>query len=179
MELDLRWTWPGLNDTYLSKPEDYICHLLGHEGEGSLLSYLKVGAFQNGECVRGNHVLDARQRKGWADGLAARTEEESQDFCFLCVEVRKCAARALSSACLIMARCATELTVEGERHINEIIDAVYRYVLCSGLALVGLGVLKLAANQVLRPDWARGRAAVDLGRATPERCQRIPFYARF
>ncbi|KAG2394999.1 Nardilysin-like protein [Vigna angularis] len=39
--LDLSWTLPCLHQEYLKKPEDYLAHLLGHEGRGSLLSFLK------------------------------------------------------------------------------------------------------------------------------------------
>ncbi|KAL9320134.1 hypothetical protein ACSQ67_011973 [Phaseolus vulgaris] len=40
--LDLSWTLPCLHQQYLKKPEDYLAHLLGHEGRGSLLSFLKT-----------------------------------------------------------------------------------------------------------------------------------------
>ncbi|KAK2386573.1 Insulinase (Peptidase family M16) family protein [Trifolium repens] len=49
--LDLSWTLPCLHQEYLKKPEDYLAHLLGHEGRGSLLSFLKA--------------------KGWATSLSA------------------------------------------------------------------------------------------------------------
>ncbi|KEH34462.1 insulin-degrading enzyme [Medicago truncatula] len=49
--LDLSWTLPSLHQEYLKKPEDYLAHLLGHEGRGSLLSFLKA--------------------KGWASSLSA------------------------------------------------------------------------------------------------------------
>ncbi|XP_030963559.1 nardilysin-like [Quercus lobata] len=39
--LDLTWTLPCLHQDYLKKPEDYLAHLLGHEGRGSLHSILK------------------------------------------------------------------------------------------------------------------------------------------
>lgn len=44
----------------LDKPNQYVGHLLGHEGPGSLLSYLK--------------------RKGWANSVASANEEELPDF---------------------------------------------------------------------------------------------------
>ncbi|KAJ6693420.1 hypothetical protein OIU85_004212 [Salix viminalis] len=40
--LDLTWTLPCLHQDYLKKSEDYLAHLLGHEGKGSLHSFLKV-----------------------------------------------------------------------------------------------------------------------------------------
>ncbi|KAJ4719217.1 Insulin-degrading enzyme [Melia azedarach] len=39
--LDLTWTLPCLHQEYLKKSEDYLAHLLGHEGRGSLHSFLK------------------------------------------------------------------------------------------------------------------------------------------
>ncbi|CAH8339714.1 unnamed protein product [Eruca vesicaria subsp. sativa] len=40
--LNLTWTLPPLRHAYMKKPEDYLSHLLGHEGRGSLHSFLKV-----------------------------------------------------------------------------------------------------------------------------------------
>ncbi|KAK8509942.1 hypothetical protein V6N13_118488 [Hibiscus sabdariffa] len=40
--LDLRWALPCLLQEYLKKPEDYLAHLLGHEGRGSLHYFLKA-----------------------------------------------------------------------------------------------------------------------------------------
>nr|XP_043636150.1 nardilysin-like isoform X2 [Erigeron canadensis] len=39
--LDLSWTLPCLQKDYLKKAEDYLAHLIGHEGRGSLLFFLK------------------------------------------------------------------------------------------------------------------------------------------
>ncbi|KAG0447605.1 hypothetical protein HPP92_028242 [Vanilla planifolia] len=54
--LELSWTLPCLHKEYLKKPEDYVAHLLGHEGRGSLLFYLKAN--------------------GWAMSLSAGVGEE-------------------------------------------------------------------------------------------------------
>ncbi|XP_010522008.1 PREDICTED: nardilysin-like [Tarenaya hassleriana] len=54
--LDLIWTLPSLRHAYLKKPEDYLAHLLGHEGRGSLHSFLKG--------------------KGWATSLSAGVGDE-------------------------------------------------------------------------------------------------------
>ncbi|CAA6669259.1 unnamed protein product [Spirodela intermedia] len=54
--LDLTWTLPCLHKEYLKKPEGYISHLMGHEGKGSLLSFLKA--------------------KGWATSLSAGVGDE-------------------------------------------------------------------------------------------------------
>ena len=48
------------NDALLYKTSNYVAHLLGHEGPGSLLSYLK--------------------RKGWANSVGVASEEELSDF---------------------------------------------------------------------------------------------------
>ncbi|KAK9065982.1 hypothetical protein SSX86_015384 [Deinandra increscens subsp. villosa] len=49
--LDLSWTLPCLRKDYLKKAEDYLAHLIGHEGRGSLLFFLKA--------------------KGWATSISA------------------------------------------------------------------------------------------------------------
>ncbi|KAK7305523.1 hypothetical protein VNO77_43429 [Canavalia gladiata] len=54
--LDLSWTLPCLHQEYLKKPEDYLAHLLGHEGRGSLLFFLKA--------------------RGWATSLSAGVGDE-------------------------------------------------------------------------------------------------------
>mmetsp|Transcript_36103 Transcript_36103/g.86758 ORF Transcript_36103/g.86758 Transcript_36103/m.86758 type:complete len:835 (-) Transcript_36103:4855-7359(-) len=60
-------TWPIIykddNDRYLAqltKQTQYVAHLIGHEGPGSLLSYLK--------------------RRGWANSLSAEGESDLSDF---------------------------------------------------------------------------------------------------
>ncbi|XP_031249701.1 nardilysin-like [Pistacia vera] len=54
--LDLTWTLPCLRQDYLKKSEDYIAHLMGHEGKGSLHSFLKA--------------------RGWATSIAAGVSDE-------------------------------------------------------------------------------------------------------
>ncbi|KAG1338961.1 Nardilysin-like [Cocos nucifera] len=43
--LELTWKLPCLHKEYLKKAEDYLAHLLGHEGRGSLLYFLKAKAW--------------------------------------------------------------------------------------------------------------------------------------
>lgn len=50
-ELVVTFQLPSLLERYLSKAEDYLSNLIGHEGTGSLLSALKA--------------------RGWASGLSA------------------------------------------------------------------------------------------------------------
>ncbi|KAF8397117.1 hypothetical protein HHK36_016024 [Tetracentron sinense] len=54
--LDLTWTLPCLDKEYLKKSEDYLAHLMGHEGRGSLHFFLKA--------------------KGWANSLSAGVGDE-------------------------------------------------------------------------------------------------------
>nr|XP_010921137.1 nardilysin-like isoform X2 [Elaeis guineensis] len=54
--LELTWKLPCLHKEYLKKPEDYLAHLLGHEGRGSLLYFFKA--------------------KGWATSLSAGVGDE-------------------------------------------------------------------------------------------------------
>ncbi len=53
---------PDLNKWYESKPGEYISHLIGHEGPGSLLSELK--------------------RRGWCSALIAYPETLARGFGF-------------------------------------------------------------------------------------------------
>ncbi len=39
--LEMLWILPNLEKEYTTKPLEYFSHLFGHEGENSLLSYLK------------------------------------------------------------------------------------------------------------------------------------------
>ena len=50
--LTITWQVPPQWSNWKSKPVDYIAHLLGHEGKGSLLSLLKEKSFVNG-CYAG------------------------------------------------------------------------------------------------------------------------------
>lgn len=49
--LDIYWEYPDEEDQWESKPGRYLSHLIGHEGPGSILAYLKA--------------------KGWANALSA------------------------------------------------------------------------------------------------------------
>lgn len=40
-QLDITWALPSLKNKYRTKPQHFLSHLLGDEGRGSLLSYLK------------------------------------------------------------------------------------------------------------------------------------------
>jgi insulysin len=64
-QISLSWPIVYLSDrdrkaSLLVKQADYVAHLIGHEGPGSLVSYLK--------------------RKGWANSLAASSSTEFSDF---------------------------------------------------------------------------------------------------
>ncbi|KAB2088930.1 hypothetical protein ES319_A03G032100v1 [Gossypium barbadense] len=57
--LELRWALPCLLQAYLKKPEDYLAHLLGHEGKGSLHYFLKD--------------------KGWVTSLSAGVSDDGME----------------------------------------------------------------------------------------------------
>lgn len=57
--LSIQFPLPSLYPYYLSKPTHYLANLLGHEGNGSLLSYLK--------------------QQGWADSLSAGIGHNASD----------------------------------------------------------------------------------------------------
>ena len=60
MQLRALWRTIVRHGLYRSKPFRYVSHILGHEGEGSLLSLLK--------------------RRGWADELMAGENQSHSDF---------------------------------------------------------------------------------------------------
>ena len=57
--LTLTFQLPSLFHAYKAKPDDYISHLVGHEGRGSLLSALKA--------------------KGWASAISAGVSESGYE----------------------------------------------------------------------------------------------------
>lgn len=59
--LKVTWSLPCLDKEYLKKPEDYLSHLIGHEGGGSLFALLKL--------------------KGWATSLSAGCDNGGFDRC--------------------------------------------------------------------------------------------------
>ncbi|XP_031485488.1 nardilysin-like isoform X2 [Nymphaea colorata] len=54
--LNITWTLPCLHEHYLKRPEDYLAHLIGHEANGSLYSFLKI--------------------RGWASSLYAGVSDD-------------------------------------------------------------------------------------------------------
>lgn len=65
--LTVSWALPPIRNQYLSKPYKYVSHLIGHEGEGSLLSALKA--------------------RGWAEELLAGETQSHSDFATFVVTV--------------------------------------------------------------------------------------------
>jgi len=65
--LTIVWPIPDLNPHYKSSPGDYLSHLIGHEGQGSLLSLLKS--------------------KGWCTTLSGGAENGANGFMFFEVKV--------------------------------------------------------------------------------------------
>jgi len=86
--LELLWTVPPFHTVYRSKPANYVAHLIGHEGPGSLLSELKA--------------------RGWADALSAGVGKPTLHWEAFEVSV--------------------ELTEAGAAAANEVIEAVYGYL---------------------------------------------------
>ncbi|XP_046746475.1 LOW QUALITY PROTEIN: insulin-degrading enzyme-like [Diprion similis] len=66
-DLSIMFPLPDLREYFRSAPSSYVSHLLGHEGEGSLLSTLKT--------------------RGWSSSLLAVSEEGSRGFNFFGIYV--------------------------------------------------------------------------------------------
>ncbi|KAK1060679.1 metalloprotease [Friedmanniomyces endolithicus] len=54
--LDMYFTYPDEEDQWESQPSRYLSHLLGHEGPGSILAYLKAKGWCNGFSAGGSPV---------------------------------------------------------------------------------------------------------------------------
>eukprot|EP00927_Polykrikos_kofoidii_P031696 TRINITY_DN27205_c0_g1_i1.p1 TRINITY_DN27205_c0_g1~~TRINITY_DN27205_c0_g1_i1.p1 ORF type:complete len:1209 (+),score=189.92 TRINITY_DN27205_c0_g1_i1:56-3682(+) len=54
-ELTLTWQLPPLLHLYRSKPDHYLCHLLGHEAQGSIAAYLKREGLATEVCSGVDH----------------------------------------------------------------------------------------------------------------------------
>ena len=65
--LEITFPFPDLDHLYQSKPSQYITHFIGHEGRGSILSYLK--------------------KQGWVNFLRAGMSHGSAGFDFLKITV--------------------------------------------------------------------------------------------
>ncbi|ORY56460.1 Metalloenzyme, LuxS/M16 peptidase-like protein [Leucosporidium creatinivorum] len=65
--LELSFTFPDESAYYATKPGSFLSHLIGHEGEGSILSYLK--------------------KKGWANGMSAGAGNGASGFEFFKISV--------------------------------------------------------------------------------------------
>ncbi|RMX66733.1 hypothetical protein DD238_003016 [Peronospora effusa] len=65
--IDISWPLPSLYSHFLTKPTKILSHLIGHEGPGSILSYLKT--------------------QKWANGLSAGLFRDNEDWGLFCVKI--------------------------------------------------------------------------------------------
>lgn len=68
-QLSFSFALPPLEKHYLSKPEEYASHLLGHEGAGSLLSALKLRGLASGLSAGVPDGGHERSSCGWTFGV--------------------------------------------------------------------------------------------------------------
>ena len=66
-KIEMTWLLPPVQNKYESKPANYLSHLIGHEGKGSILSLLK--------------------QKGWANGLSSGLFASSTCFSIFGVQI--------------------------------------------------------------------------------------------
>lgn len=66
--LDLTFPFLDEEELYASHPSQYVAHLIGHEGPGSILAYLK--------------------KKGWANGLSAGPAPIAKGSAFFSISVK-------------------------------------------------------------------------------------------
>lgn len=66
-QLEISFVFPDESAFYATKPGSFLSHLIGHEGQGSVLSYLK--------------------KKGWANGMSAGAGNGAIGFEFFKISV--------------------------------------------------------------------------------------------
>ncbi|KAL5471496.1 hypothetical protein EMCRGX_G029619 [Ephydatia muelleri] len=66
-EIRMEFPIPDIHEHYKANPLFYVAHLLGHEGQGSILSYLKM--------------------KGWCNSLVAGPSDGAKGFAFFIVNM--------------------------------------------------------------------------------------------
>ena len=66
--MEIRFPYPDQENLYETQPSRYLCHLLGHEGPGSILAYIK--------------------EKGWANALSCEYSSFCPGTAFFDVEIR-------------------------------------------------------------------------------------------
>ena len=75
-QIDLYWSLPYLRNEFKSSPLSYFTHLIGHEGENSLLSYLKAEDYamdlstycdHNNDCLTDFNTTITLTKKGLAN----------------------------------------------------------------------------------------------------------------
>ncbi|KAK9476376.1 Metalloenzyme, LuxS/M16 peptidase-like protein [Lipomyces japonicus] len=59
--LDLTFIFPDQRPLYKSHPSHYYSHLIGHEGPGSILEYLKSQSWANGLSAGSSHISDGAE----------------------------------------------------------------------------------------------------------------------
>ena len=64
-ELHITFPLPPMEAQYLAKPDEYVSHLIGHEGGGSLLSCLKAAGWASGLCAGVSDGGHERASYGW------------------------------------------------------------------------------------------------------------------
>lgn len=57
-KITLRWPLPSLKEHYKKHPTHYMGHIIGHEGKGSLFSYLRAQGWANSLMAGGSSQLD-------------------------------------------------------------------------------------------------------------------------
>ncbi|GFO42675.1 insulin-degrading enzyme [Plakobranchus ocellatus] len=118
-EMIVVWPTPDVSDFYKANPGQYLGHLLGHQGSGSLLSELKVRGWAN--------TLIGGQRTG-ASGFsffspALDITDKGQDWANTLVGGHRRGAKGFSFFSIAM-----DLTEKGQEHTDEIIALIYQYV---------------------------------------------------
>ena len=91
-QLDIKWIVPSTKHLYKSKPGSCLSHVLGHEGEGSLLSYLIAEGLATELSTYNDHILDSCDYMQTSIYLTEKGEKEYErviKIVFACVNYLK------------------------------------------------------------------------------------------
>ena len=115
--MTILWALPCAQHAYRTKPERVLSHLIGHEGEGSILQLLKSKGCSSAHNLTITSPLDYPSRPDhtsandpfrWANGLSA--------------------GLTYSTTCFAGFTCSVDLTEEGLQHTDAIVAVVYQYL---------------------------------------------------
>ena len=115
------WGMPATRKHYKIQPLDYLTHLIGHEGRGSILSYLKK------KYVR--HCKYSRHEKSWAFGVGVFSDylENGKQSMLQPIHFRKDLSRDLSKNVWVAASIVYQFRDNRQKHQHRRLNSYRGY----------------------------------------------------